>query len=89
MTEQQALFRIEKQVALNNKLDDEKYNRDYCFKQIMEEEYIWDMRCWFKPRHDYSKEEVKRQILKWISDDDNGKRTYNCGHCVLHEQIIR
>ena len=83
MTEQQALFRIEKQVDLNNKLDDEKYNRDYCFKQIMEEEYLWDMRCWFKPSHEYSKEEVKRQILKWILDDDNGKRTYNCGHCVF------
>jgi len=83
MTEQQALFRIEKPVDLNNKLDDEKYNRDYCFRQIKEEEYLWDMRCLFKPRPEYSKEEVKRQILKWISDDANGKRTYNCGHCVF------
>ena len=82
MTEQQALFKIEKQVDTNNKLDDEKYNRDYCFRQNKEEEYLWDMRCWFKPRTEYYREEVKRQILKWLRDYENGKWTYNCGNCV-------
>jgi len=83
MTDQQTLFLIEKRsVDINKKLDDEKYKRDYCFRQIINEEYLWDMRCWFKPRAEYSREEVKRQILKWLRDYENGKWTYNCGNCV-------
>src|ERR1039457_5959095 len=82
MTEQQTLFKIEKPVDVNKNLEDDKYNRDYCFRQILSEEYLWDMRCWFKPKKEYSREEVKRQIMKWLKDDGNGKRTYNCGHCV-------
>ena len=82
MTDQQALFTIEKLVDTNKKLENEKYKRDYCFRQILNEEYLWDMRCWFKPREQYSRDEVKRQILKWVRDDANGKWTYNCGHCV-------
>jgi hypothetical protein len=79
MTEQRVLFKIEEKPV---DVDDEKYNRDYCFRQILTEEYLWDMRCWFKPKQEYSREEVKRQIMKWLKDDENGKRTYNCGHCV-------
>ena len=79
MTEQRVLFKIEEKPV---DVDDDKYNRDYCFRQILSEEYLWDMRCWFKPKQEYSREEVKRQIMKWLKDDGNGKWTYNCGHCV-------
>ena len=85
MTEQQTLFKIEnKPVVMDNKsLEDERYNKDYCFRQILLEEWLWDMRCWFKPRAEYSRDEVKRQILKWARDGKNGKWTNNCGHCVF------
>ena len=74
MEDQQTLFSIEKRsVDINKKLEDEKYKRDYCFRQIINEEYLWDMRCWFKPKELYSREEVKRQILKWLRDYENSK----------------
>lgn len=84
MAEQQTLFKIEKPAVL----EDEKFNRDYCFGVILKEEYLWDMRCWFKPRLQYSRDEVKRQILKWIKDNENGKWTYNCGHCVYCMSLL-
>ena len=83
MTDQITLFKTEEKPVDNIILEDEKYNRDYCVRQILSEEWLWDMRCWFKPRVEYSREEVKRQVLKWLRDDEKGKRTYNCGHCLF------
>jgi hypothetical protein len=41
MEDQQTLFSIEKRsVDINKKLEDEKYKRDYCFRQIINEEYL-------------------------------------------------
>ena len=83
MTEQQTLFPVKELKQVKNvKIEQEQYSREYCIKQILNEEYLWDMRCWYKTKEQYSKDEVKRQILKWISDGENGKRYYNCGHCV-------
>jgi len=85
MTSQQALFpntELIKAENVNRKLEQDKHNRDYYFRQILDEEYLWDMRCWFKPKEQYAKEEIKRQILKWIKDDSNGKWNFNCGHSV-------
>ena len=85
MTSQQDLFpntELIKSENVNLKLEQDKHNRDYYFRQILDEEYLWDMRCWFKPKEQYTKEEIKRQILKWMKDDSNGKWNFNCGHCV-------
>ena len=82
MTDQQTLFKISDKSVDNKKLEVEKYNRDYCFRQILSDEYLWDMRCWFKSRAEYSREEVKRHLLKWLRDYENNKRTCNCGHSV-------
>jgi len=62
--------------------EESEYPRWYCIKAILCEEYLWDMRCWFKPKEQYTKEEIKRQILKWIKDESNGKWNFNCGHSV-------
>src|ERR1035441_8746193 len=80
MTEQRVLFKIEEKPV---DVDDDKYNRDYCFRQILSEEYLWDMRCWFKLKQEYSRDEVKREIQKWLIDKEHYKWTYNCGHCVF------
>ncbi len=85
MTSQESLFpatELIKPENVNRKLEQEKHNREYYFRQILDEEYLWDMRCWFKPKEQYTKEEIKRQILKWMKDDSNGKWNFNCGHCV-------
>ena len=85
MTEQQTLFKIENKPVINSNrdLEYERYTNDYCLKTILEEEYLWDMRCWFKPRNEYTKDEVKRTVLKWVRDKKTGKWTSNCGHCVF------
>jgi hypothetical protein len=85
MTSQESLFpntELIKPENVNRKLEQDKHSREYCFRQILDEEYLWDMRCWFKPKEQYTKEEIKRQILKWIKDESNGKWNFNCGHSV-------
>ncbi len=54
----------------------------YCIKEILYEEYLWDMRCWHKPKWEYSKQEVYEHIQKWIKDHEQGNWTSNCGHCL-------
>lgn len=65
----------------NRELDDEKYNAYYCKRQILTEEHLWDMRCWQKPKYQYSKQEVIDQIKKSYSDNKEGTWSFNCGHC--------
>lgn len=59
-----------------------KYNKWYCIREILCEQYLWDMRCWHKPKYLYSKEEIISHIQKWLKDHEEGNWTYNCGHCV-------
>ena len=54
----------------------------YCVREILYDQYLWDMRCWHKPKYQYSKAEVMEHITKWIKDHEEGNRTNNCGHCV-------
>jgi len=85
MTSQESLFpapELVKPEKVKCNLEQEKRYREYYFRQILDEEYLWDMRCWFKPKEQYTKEEIKRQILKWVKDDSNRKWNFNCGHCV-------
>lgn len=74
----------ERRKAYENSLTD----KWHCVRTILYEQYLWDMRCWEKPKSQYSKEEVKRQIAKWINDHNNGNWTYNCGHCVYCIRIL-
>ncbi len=89
MSDQQTLFEIDKPVdkvetrKFNSDIEDDRYDKDYCIRAILTEKYLWDMRCWFKPREQYSKEEVERQILKWLKDSESGKWTSNCGGCLF------
>jgi len=54
----------------------------YCVREILYEQYLWDMRCWHKPKYQYSKAEVSEHIQKWIKDHEAGNHPNNCGHCV-------
>lgn len=57
-------------------------DRWQCIKTILYEEYLWDMRCWHKPKWEYSKKEVYEHIQKWVKDHEQGNWTSNCGHCL-------
>jgi len=56
--------------------------RWYCLREILYEQYLWDMRCWHKPKFQYSREEVMEHIKKWLKDHAEGNWTNNCGHCL-------
>lgn len=62
--------------------DSSEESRWYCIKEILYEEYLWDMRCWHKPKFAYSKQEVFNHIIQWIKDHKAGNWTNNCGHCL-------
>jgi hypothetical protein len=63
-------------------LQESEYTRWYCVREILTEQYLWDMRCWDKPKYQYSKEEIISHIQKWIKDHEEGNWTNNCGHCL-------
>lgn len=63
-------------------LEESGYTRWYCIKEILYSEYLWDMRCWHKPKFAYLKDEVIKHIYKWIKDHQEGDWTNNCGHCL-------
>jgi hypothetical protein len=54
------------------------YSRSYCLREILYEQYLWDMRCWHKPKYDYSHEEIKEHIRQWLANHYPN----NCGHCL-------
>jgi len=66
----------------NNASDGSMYSRWYCLREILYEQYLWDMRCWHKPKYQYTKEEIMEHIQSWIKDHEEGNWTYNCGHCL-------
>lgn len=61
---------------------DSDNTRWYCLREILYEQYLWDMRCWHKPKFQYSREEVMEHIKKWLRDHQEGNWTNNCGHCL-------
>lgn len=67
----------------NLAIERSSYNKWYCVREILYEQYLWDMRCWHKPKYQYSKAEVKEHIVKWIRDHEAGNWTSNCGHCLF------
>jgi hypothetical protein len=67
----------------NLQLEEAEYTRWYCIKEILCEQYLWDMRCWDKPKCQYTKEEIIEHIRKWINDHEEGNWTNNCGHCLF------
>lgn len=75
--------------GLFTKVDEERLRQEesdspkwYCVRVILYEHYLWDMRCWHKPKYQYSKDEIISHIHKWLKDHEQGNWTYNCGHCV-------
>ena len=63
----------------------EKYDREYCLKQIENEEFLWDMRCWDKPKKQYTIEEVIIQIRKWLDSPVWG---CNCSHTLFCIEML-
>lgn len=65
-----------------NSLEESQNSRWHCIKSILYEQFLWDMRCWKKPRHLYTKPEVATHIQKWLKDDEEGNWTCNCTGCL-------
>jgi hypothetical protein len=66
-------------VDLRRKVSEENlYTRSYCLREILYEQYLWDMRCWHKPKYNYSHEEIKGHIGQWLTNH----YLNNCGHCL-------
>ena len=72
-SEEKRIFKAEEKQAIN-----EGHNKEYCFTQIKQEMYLWDMRTWKKKKEKYSIKEIVNQINKWIKNDE----LYNCGHVM-------
>lgn len=66
----------------NLALERSEYSKWYCIKEILYEQYLWDMRCWQKPKSEYTNAEVMEQIKKWILEHQAGNWSSNCGHCL-------
>jgi len=54
-----------------------KYPKDYCFNQILREEYLWDMRCWNKYKDE-------AEVMERLND----LRNLNCGHTVFCIKLL-
>lgn len=73
---------ISKADLYNLRLEESTYTRWYCLKEILYEQYLWDMRCWDKPKYQYSQAEVMEHIKTWVKDHEDGNQSNNCGHCL-------
>lgn len=58
------------------------YDKWHCIRTILGEQYLWDMRCWDKPKWQYTKDEIKEQIIRWVRAHNSVEWLDNCGHCV-------
>ena len=54
-----------------------KYSIEYCEGRILDEGYLWDLRCWRK-NHDL--EEVKAFVAAVATHNEDWK---NCGHVIF------
>lgn len=65
-------------------------DKDYCFKIIANEEYLWDMRFWKlkKLKKDFIIKEIKDQINRWIENDKKDGWDNNCGHCIYCIRLL-
>ena len=82
---QQELFAPSSFTAVDERrktTEESGYDRWYCIREILYEQYLWDMRCWHKPKYAYSRPEVVEHIKQWLADHEAGKWTNNCGHCL-------
>lgn len=55
---------------------------------ILSEEFLWDMRCWDKPKWQYTHEQVVSHIQRWLQDQEEDRWTFNCGYCVYCMKIL-
>ena len=58
------------------------YDKWHCIRSILGEQYLWDMRCWDKPKNQYTNDEIKQQIVRWVRAHNSVEWLSNCGHCV-------
>lgn len=54
------------------RLEEGMYTREYCIRSVLTDEYLWDMRCWAKPKHEYTVDEVIVQLRQWLQDEEHG-----------------
>lgn len=61
--------------------------QDY-LHDILTEEFLWDMRCWDKPKWQYTHDEVVSHIQQWLRDQEEDRWTFNCGYCIYCMKML-
>lgn len=54
------------------------FDQSYCLRHILYDPFMWDMRCWRKPKEQYSKQEVVAHLKQWIRDQVQGRASCTC-----------
>ena len=76
------IIKSEKARKLKEEMKNSEHSRASLCADIVNENYLWDMRCWQKLKAEYTIPEIIIQIKKWIDDDEKGIWSSNCGHTI-------
>jgi len=93
---QQQLFEIsqgEKRETVDSSIptlstNPEQHTKIGLLNDILSEEYLWDMRCWDKPKWQYTRDEVVSHVQQWLQDMQEDRWTFNCGCCLNCIKIL-
>jgi hypothetical protein len=81
---QQTLFKTEEKIKFAS-----TYTKEYCIDLISRKElWLWDMRCWDKPKYQYTLPEIVERIKMALNDEAEGNMTMNCGHCLFCVRLL-
>ena len=69
----------ENERELKQEIKSSPYEKEGLLKTIKDEEYLWDMRTWDKPKSEHTISDVIKQIDKWSESKD---WLCNCGHAL-------
>lgn len=69
----------EKEKMMKREIKNSNDNKEGFLKAIKDEEFLWDMRTWEKPKSEYTIADVIKQIEKWLGSE---KWFCNCGHTL-------
>lgn len=75
----QNIIKSEEERNLKKEIQNSCYDKAYFIKTIRNEMYLWDMRCWDKPKNEYSIKEIIKHVDEWLSDE----WSCNCGHALF------
>lgn len=74
----QNIIKSEEERKLKEEIKNSEFDKAYFIKTIKTELYLWDMRCWDKPKSEYSIQEIIKHVDKWLADT----WSCNCGHAL-------